>query len=390
MPRETIVLQVFVASPSDVKDERVILETVVTQLNQTWSTNLGVIFEIAKWETNTHPAFGSDPQDAINQQIGMNYDLFVGIFWGRLGTPTPRAPSGTVEEFERAYARFKQTCELPEIMLYFKDAPISPSKIDTNQLKAVQDFKETVANRGGLYAVFEDLAGFESSVRAHLSAVAQKFVGRRSGLTLGSVQAIDVRNDARSPEPREEEDYGYFDYLEVYETRVAEMTDAMTQINVATARVGEQLRQRSAEMDIELREDPKRARRFIKLAADDMNIYAETVARQVRTLSTSRKLAFDALSNALALHGEFKKPGEDLRSLRETLVYVIGSVKEAREGMGGMRSAADNLPRISKELNLAKGRVVSQLDRFLAEIESTSSTVANIVEAIDRIINQSR
>lgn len=30
------------------------------------------------------------------------YALFVGIMWNRIGTPTPRAESGTVEEFERA------------------------------------------------------------------------------------------------------------------------------------------------------------------------------------------------------------------------------------------------------------------------------------------------
>ena len=41
----------------------------------------------------------SDPQDVVNRQIG-EYDLFVGILWNRMGTPTAVATSGTEEEFQ--------------------------------------------------------------------------------------------------------------------------------------------------------------------------------------------------------------------------------------------------------------------------------------------------
>lgn len=107
MPRESVILQIFVASPSDVSDERELLETVVAQLNQTWSTSLGITFELVKWGTHVHPSFSSDPQAVINEQIGLEYDVFIGIFWGRLGTSTPRAASGAIEEFDRAYSRSK-------------------------------------------------------------------------------------------------------------------------------------------------------------------------------------------------------------------------------------------------------------------------------------------
>src|SRR5450759_5964406 len=141
MPRQTHAFKIFVASPSDVAEERAILETVVTQLNQIWSSTLDLIFELLKWETNVHPSFSSDPQEAINEQIAPDYDVFIGILWGRIGTPTPRAESGTIEEFDRAYSRFTSGKNMPEIMLYFKDAPIAPSKIDTNQMEKIQSFR---------------------------------------------------------------------------------------------------------------------------------------------------------------------------------------------------------------------------------------------------------
>ncbi|MYD31374.1 MAG: DUF4062 domain-containing protein, partial [Nitrospira sp. SB0661_bin_20] len=63
--------------------------------------------DVVRWETRTTPGFGKDPQDVINKQISDAYDIFIGIMWTRFGTPTPRAGSGTEEEFLRAYDRYK-------------------------------------------------------------------------------------------------------------------------------------------------------------------------------------------------------------------------------------------------------------------------------------------
>jgi len=62
----------------------------------------------------------------INDQIAEmgKFHLFVGIFWNRLGTPTPRAESGTVEEVERATAALEKHGR-PDIWLYFSKAPAS-------------------------------------------------------------------------------------------------------------------------------------------------------------------------------------------------------------------------------------------------------------------------
>jgi Domain of unknown function (DUF4062) len=105
MGRQTIILQIFVASPTELKDERIALETVVKELNQTLSESTGSYLELVKWETHTMPGFGLDPQAVINEQIGDKYDIFIGILSTKFGSPTPRAGSGTEEEFERAYDR---------------------------------------------------------------------------------------------------------------------------------------------------------------------------------------------------------------------------------------------------------------------------------------------
>ena len=52
--------------------------------------------------------FVYDGQDVINRQIEDKYDLFIGIMYTKFGSPTNRAESGTVEEFEIAYKKAQE------------------------------------------------------------------------------------------------------------------------------------------------------------------------------------------------------------------------------------------------------------------------------------------
>ncbi|MGQ9373299.1 DUF4062 domain-containing protein [Acinetobacter tandoii] len=106
MPKQTTTLSIFLASPSDVNNERIIVKKVIEELNSISLKPFNIQLELINWENSTHPGFGSYPQDVINNQIGDDYDIFIGILWARFGTPTNKAESGTLEEFERAYSRF--------------------------------------------------------------------------------------------------------------------------------------------------------------------------------------------------------------------------------------------------------------------------------------------
>lgn len=387
MPKSNIVLQVFVASPGDVAEERRILESVIAETNRIWSSNLGLTFELLNWEKSVRPDFSSDPQAAINEQIGTDYDVFIGIFWGRLGSPTPRAQSGTLEEFERALSKYKSSDNrYPKIMIYFKDAPITPSKLDPAQLGQLQEFKESLSSMGGLYSVFEDSAGFESSLRAHLTAIAQQFIAKNNELPTtsaqGTLQAVVIDDEF------DDEDYGYLDYIEIHEAKTAEMTAAMNLVEVATRRIGEQLSNRNEGLPAVLAGGANMAKRFFKRTADDLTSYAENLAAQIPIFSTSRIASFDALTNALAIHGDFKNNKEQLIPLKENLLSMSSHALFARNSMSSMRDAADTLPRLSKEINKAKRQVVHQLDTLVAEIDSLISTVANIIKSIDRMLDE--
>lgn len=58
------------------------------------------------------------------------------IFWTRFGTPTDKYGSGTEEEIEEMLSAGKQ------VFMYFLDAPKNPSKVDMEQYKKLENFKE--------------------------------------------------------------------------------------------------------------------------------------------------------------------------------------------------------------------------------------------------------
>ena len=172
MPQTQTILQVFVASPSDVAEERKILGEVIDDINQTASDAHTLRLKLLEWETDSYPGFGEDAQDVINQQIGDDYDIFLGIMWGRFGSPTPRAGSGTEEEFDRAVSRWKDSPERIRIMFYFKKADIS-SSADPEQIAKVQAFKKKISSEGGLYHEFHAAEEFRTKARRHLTKVIQ-------------------------------------------------------------------------------------------------------------------------------------------------------------------------------------------------------------------------
>lgn len=156
----------FIASPSDVKPERDACEAIIEEINRTFSDS-HVSLRTVRWENDAHPAFGEDSQAVLNEQLHPEEaDFFIGIFWGRFGTPTPRFESGTEEEFKLAYERWKQTGS-NRILLFFKTAPV-PQPIDTEQIEKVYQFKTDVTGKG-LYKEFQSIDDFSSSLREALS-----------------------------------------------------------------------------------------------------------------------------------------------------------------------------------------------------------------------------
>jgi hypothetical protein len=169
-------VRVFVASPGDVQSERAQLAKVIDELNLTISViapEKQIVLELVRWETHVHPGLGRDPQDVVNRQIGA-YDIFVGIIWKRLGTPTAVAKSGTEEEFRQAFSIWEKDKKLP-VLFYFCQQAFPPprTKEEVEQLGKVVDFRDELSKKG-LVADYAEHDSFADVIRPHLLLVLGK------------------------------------------------------------------------------------------------------------------------------------------------------------------------------------------------------------------------
>ncbi|WP_052684595.1 hypothetical protein [Lentzea aerocolonigenes] len=160
MSFSALVVTVLIASPGDVPDERDTIESVIRSWNADRAIASGIVLMPLRWELNAVPDLRMDAQRAINEQIVDHADIVIGIFDSRLGTPTPRHPSGTAEELARGVNRGAK------VHVYFSKGSL-PRDLNVEQLIALRSFEEQ-AQRDGFVGSFQGLNDLAKQVRSAL------------------------------------------------------------------------------------------------------------------------------------------------------------------------------------------------------------------------------
>ena len=377
MPRQEHVLTVFVASPGDVNDERAKLEEVIGELNGIWSRELGIRLELIRWETHTYPGIGTDAQAVINDQIPDDYDIFIGIMWGRYGTPTNRAGSGTVEEFERARDRYEKQKDV-KIMVYFKDEPIAPSRLDPDQLKKINDFKKSLRalgeEVGALYWDFVDINQFEQSVRMHLSRQIQDF---KAGLqNARTVNPPELQAPPAKESESDEDALGIIELQEISQERFKEVTESSERIGSATEELGDELNAQvvkinSIPRDFKGKVDPRDAKPHVSKIATEMNRYTKRIGAEIPFFRENLNEGMNALIRAALMSSVDFKEHEDQTQAKERLDEIVKTRKqleEVYELLNGFKQVVATIPRITGEINKAKRGLSTVLDELLNEV----------------------
>ncbi len=179
--RTAEVLNILIASPSDVTEERDVVERVLHTWNASHFGHMGVLLHPVRWESHAYPASGARPQAIINKQIVESGDILIGIFGYRLGTPTGEAQSGTIEEIEE----FRKAGKY--VALYFSTADV-PRSADRAQLEALEAYKKE-RQKDTLYFEFEDASALHDHLTRQLPKIVDD-VRRPSNLPSSSVQRI--------------------------------------------------------------------------------------------------------------------------------------------------------------------------------------------------------
>ena len=171
---DTTRYRIFISSPGDVNVERDVLEEIIRDdLQHKLGKQYNLYLEPVRWEKLARPSLG-DIQTNIFEQLG-EYDIFIGVFWNRFGSPTEEYSSGSEAEFYDAYSKWLMDTSRP-VMMYFCERPdpidLSSIKPDEafeklQQAQKVKQFREKLDSKG-LYWTYKTIDEFKKQVSNHL------------------------------------------------------------------------------------------------------------------------------------------------------------------------------------------------------------------------------
>jgi len=186
-------INIAIASPGDVKDERDAVLKVFTRRND---PNETVFLHPVMWESASVPTLGDHPQHVLDRQIIKKSELLVAILWSKLGTPTPTARSGTVEEIQEFIALKGPR----RVMLYFCKRDL-PYNIDPDDLAKLREFKAEMQSQG-LYHEYTTVEEFEGVLYHHLDVKVKELLDGQLPLP----ELVDQVPKASSPTAKEHPD----------------------------------------------------------------------------------------------------------------------------------------------------------------------------------------
>jgi hypothetical protein len=399
MAKTHTILEVFIASPGDVTPERAVLEEVVSEFNLTWGDKHKVRLELLKWETHSRPSFGEDAQDVINKQIGDSYDIFLGIMWGRFGAATARAESGTEEEFARAHERLRNGDNV-QIMFYFKDAGISPSQMDGEQIVKLQAFKKQIADEfGGLYQQFETTEEFQTKARIHLSKVVQDWLESNNAAI--ESKKVSKRSDT------EHDDYnplanlaalddgdaeeGLIDLVDRGTDAMDEVVQIVTRMGEATTDLGQKFVQRTNEANAIVAAggtpDRKSAKRVVNSAANDLDFFVKRMSVEIPEYYNQNAIFTESFSTvAMISEQDNNADAEDVQSALNSIQEYRMAIESSAQNLIDFRQTLSGMPRTTTTFNQARRRTVAIMDDLLTQMRVAASQSIDIENLLLRLL----
>lgn len=202
MSETTRVLRVFISSPGDVAEERLLARSAIDQLMYDPFLRGRVSFEVIAWDVGriAVPMLATQtPQLSVNDAIPRpsECDIVIVILWGRMGTPIPASAfvradgspyaSGTEWEFEDAVGAARQTGQ-PVVLVYRRRSPVvydlgAPDAAErADQLASVEAFFGRMVDdsTGSMLSGVNEYSSpdaFRKLLEAHLRELVFRLVG---------------------------------------------------------------------------------------------------------------------------------------------------------------------------------------------------------------------
>ena len=398
MAQQLTQLTIFFSGTSETEAERAALRKVVEELNRMLDGTHKIALKMISWPEDFRPGVNEDIQAEINRQVQGHCDIYVGVLGSRFGTQTPRAGSGTEEEFQLVVSQFQQDSTSVRVFFYFKSTNLNPFAIDTNQLEKVQKFRNSLSQQGVLYMEFKDTATFVEIAKTHIwNLIVDEWKNNEwQSVELTTTTSKSKKDVIKGKEPKiqiheedepitelvketedAEEELGYFDLIEEFNIAVDILVSKMDDIGAYTTQIGEQFTAHTGSLNELMekhgnkhsvggsREAQKylsKAKDVINGAAKDLDSYTTKMTPNISAIKNYFTVMLARFRDAYIFTKEqLEVPEEqkhkDIDALRVFIESMVSIVRQITDFQKNVR----NLPALTTKLRKSQKRAASVL-----------------------------
>ena len=329
--------------------------------------------------------------------------------WGRFGSPTRRAESGTEEEFNRALSRWKDSPERIRIMFYFKNADIPFNEIEPEQIAKVKAFKERISSEG-VYGEFQDAEEFRTKARMHLTRVIQDWrkkapsdpeTAKATTTPTAPLAASESTNTTAASESAailtnllavsEDDDDGIIELEERAIDTMEVMSDIAEKISGTITYLGTKTKEHADEINQLVADgaqlDRKVAKRIANNTADDFEEYVQRISFEIPRFHKHHSIVIETLEKmAMIFESDMNDTPEDIEEAIEGLQEYRRSLATASDGLSEMRETIARLPRMTTKFNRARRRTTAVTDDLLQQFRIAGSQLDDVGELLTHLI----
>lgn len=360
-------IRVFLSSPSDVQIERSKVFKIADELNKNMSQVLGRRLEIVGWE-EVVPSISRYAQNVINEQIG-EYDIFLGILSIRFGTPTPNAGSGTEEEFNLAYDRYKQG-KLADICFFFKTDGFTANDIDIDQFTLVKEFKRKISEIG---CYRSEIKGddFDNNIRNLLTTILidwDRISNRQElGLSKDSI-SLQLHNI--------DEDIGYYDAISLSIDELEKSTQITTIFTKAGLIFNEAMLKTKSKLD--LCSTDKEKSKIINLFSEDVDAFSLVLEANIDKQRSYLVNSMNYFNIASSIYAEdFNDENDVLNGVFSHIEEFKKTVEDSIPTMIYLKESVHKFSRATTKLNKSKKSLVKTLENFVVHQQESADLLQN-------------
>lgn len=292
----------------------------------------------------------------------------------RFGTPTKEFGSGTEEEFNIAYKKFKEDNNSLQILFYFKNAaPKSLDDINPAQLGKVKDFKLTLGEKNVLFWDYNSKEELTRFLRLHIPTRIESLKSKKKNTSLNKVDTLEIE---RTEVNEIEEELGIIDYQEFIEEYFAVSTQSLTRISEATTWIGKEMNKKTAEINKLVAKNKnqqisfKVQRNIYERTSESMNNFANRIEPEIPIYINNFEKGIDSFSKLIMIFkSDFDDKNNEVIEASDSLDFLIIQIELSLINLKEFLTSIEQLPKMSKELNNAKKNVANKLSDFISKLE---------------------